>query len=132
MTAAGKNVAPAQTEDALRQHPLVSQAMLLGDKQPFVAALITLDPEALPGWLTARGLPAMTVPEAAAHETLLAEIGSAVATANSLVSKAEQVKKWTVLTTDFTIDGGELTPTLKVKRNVVMDKYADDVAAIYN
>lgn len=132
VTAAGKNVAPAQTEDALRQHPLVSQAMLLGDKQPFVAALITLDPEALPGWLTARGLPAMTVPEAAAHETLLAEIGSAVATANSLVSKAEQVKKWTVLTTDFTIDGGELTPTLKVKRNVVMDKYADDVAAIYN
>ncbi|MDP0398611.1 AMP-dependent synthetase/ligase [Tsukamurella strandjordii] len=131
VTAAGKNVAPAQTEDALRQHPLVSQAMLVGDKQPFVGALITLDPEALPGWLTARGLPDMTLAEAAENETLLAEIGSAVATANSLVSNAEQVKKWRVLTTDFTIDGGELTPTLKVKRNVVMDKHAGEVDAIY-
>ncbi|ADG77933.1 Acyl-CoA synthetase OS=Tsukamurella paurometabola (strain ATCC 8368 / DSM / CCUG 35730 / CIP 100753 / JCM 10117 / KCTC 9821 / NBRC 16120 / NCIMB 702349/ NCTC 13040) OX=521096 GN=Tpau_1304 PE=4 SV=1 [Tsukamurella paurometabola] len=132
VTAAGKNVAPAQTEDALRQHPLVSQAMLVGDKQPFVGALITLDPEALPGWLSARGLPEMSLADAAANETLLAEIGSAVATANSLVSNAEQVKKWKVLTTDFTIDGGELTPTLKVKRNVVMDKHADDVDAIYS
>ncbi|GAB3135748.1 long-chain fatty acid--CoA ligase [Tsukamurella serpentis] len=132
VTAAGKNVAPAQTEDALRQHPLVSQAILLGDQQPFVGALITLDPEALPGWLHARGLPEMTVPEAARNETLLAEIGSAVATANALVSNAEQVKKWSVLTNDFTIDGGELTPTLKVKRTVVMDKYADDVNAIYS
>ena len=133
MIDAGKLTAGADlTEDALRQHPLVSQAMLVGDKQPFVGALITLDQEALPGWLSAHGLPAeMTLEEAAANETLLAEIASAVATANSLVSKAEQVKKWSVLNTDFTIDGGELTPTLKVKRNVVMDKYGDEVDAIY-
>ena len=91
-----------------------------------------VDQEALPGWLSAHGLPAeMTLEEAAANETLLAEIASAVATANALVSKAEQVKKWSVLTTDFTIEGGELTPTLKVKRNVVMDKYGDEVDAIY-
>ncbi|WP_244881074.1 AMP-dependent synthetase/ligase [Tsukamurella pseudospumae] len=132
VTAAGKNIAPAQTEDALRQHPLVSQAMLLGDKQPFVAALITVDAEALPGWLSAHGLPADTsIEDAVANETLQAEITSAVNTANSLVSKAEQVKKWRVLTTDFSIDGGELTPTLKVKRNVVMDQRAADIAEIY-
>ncbi|MET9328679.1 long-chain fatty acid--CoA ligase [Tsukamurella sp. NPDC003166] len=132
VTAAGKNIAPAQTEDALRQHPLVSQAMLLGDKQPFVAALITLDAEALPGWLSAHGLPADTsIEDAVANDALKAEIRSAVNTANSLVSKAEQVKEWRLLTSDFSIEGGELTPTLKVKRNVVMDLRAADIADIY-
>jgi long-chain acyl-CoA synthetase len=133
VTAAGKNIAPANTEDAIRQHPLVSQAMLVGDKRPFVGALITLDPEALPGWLATHGLAEDTPLEQVVVNTdLQAEIASAVATANALVSKAEQVKKWRTLTTDFTIESGELTPTLKVKRNVVMDKFGGEVEALYS
>ncbi len=132
VTAAGKNVAPAGTEDAIRQHPLVSQAMLVGDRKPFVGALITLDTEAMPGWLGSHGLPAdSTVDQVADNAELRAEIDSAVATANTLVSKAEQVKKWRLVTDDFTVENGELTPTLKLKRNVIMANHTADVAALY-
>ncbi|GAA4386890.1 AMP-dependent synthetase/ligase [Tsukamurella soli] len=132
VTAAGKNVAPAGTEDAIRQNPLVSQAMLVGDRRPFVGALITLDEEAVPGWLAAHGLAASTtVEQLAENADLRAEIDSAVATANTLVSKAEQVRKWRLVTDDFTVENGLLTPTLKLKRNVIMADRAGDVEALY-
>ncbi|MDF0588716.1 long-chain fatty acid--CoA ligase [Tsukamurella sp. 8F] len=133
VTAAGKNVAPAGTEDAIRQHPLVSQAILVGDQRPFVGALVTLDAEALPGWLSAHGLPAgTTVGEVATNPELIAEIDSAVATANNLVSKAEQVKKWRLVGEDFTVENDLLTPTLKLKRNVILDRHSDEVEALYS
>ncbi|MET8867473.1 AMP-dependent synthetase/ligase [Nonomuraea sp. NPDC004580] len=124
VTAAGKNVAPGPLEDALRAHPLVSQAMIIGDGRPFVAALITLDPEALPAGATVAGL--KSDPE------VLAQIQGAVDRANAMVSKAEQIKKFVVLDADITEESGHLTPTLKVKRNLVMRDFADEIDAIYD
>ncbi len=132
VTAAGKNVAPSGLEDSLRAHPLISQAMVVGDAKPFIAALITLDEEAVPGWLERNGKPAGTPLSALAKDAdLVAEIDAAVQKANSAVSRAEQIKKFSVLTTDFTVEGGELTPTLKLKRNVVSSAYAEDIEALY-
>ena len=135
VTAGGKNVAPAPLEDRLRAHPLISQCMVVGDAQPFIAALITLDPEALPAWREQHGKPVPDDPAAATDliedADLLAEMDAAVADANSTVSHAEGIKKYRVLPHDFTEAGGELTPTLKLKRNVVTSSYADDIAALY-
>ena len=124
VTAAGKNVAPGPLEDALRAHPLISQAMVIGDGRPFVAALITLDPEALPEGATVSSL--KSDPE------VLAQIQAAVDRANALVSKAEQIKKFVVLDADITEESGHLTPTLKVKRNLVMRDFAKEIDAIYD
>ncbi|WP_049573500.1 AMP-dependent synthetase/ligase [Nonomuraea sp. SBT364] len=127
VTAAGKNVAPGPLEDSLRAHPLISQAMLVGDGRPFVAALVTLDPEALEQWSSANGRPA----EPHTDPRVLAEVQGAVDRANGMVSKAEQIKKFTVLASDLTEESGHLTPTLKVKRNLVMRDFAADVEALY-
>ncbi|GAB7047458.1 AMP-dependent synthetase/ligase [Catenuloplanes indicus] len=132
VTAGGKNVAPAVLEDRLRAHPLVSQSVLVGDRQPFIAALITIDEEAWPGWLAANGRDAdSTVAALAADPALRAEIQKAVDEANKAVSSAEAIKVFRILGRDFTEATGELTPSLKVKRNVVHKTYADDIAAIY-
>ncbi|WP_028932966.1 AMP-dependent synthetase/ligase [Pseudonocardia spinosispora] len=136
VTAGGKNVAPAVLEDRLRSHPLVSQCMVVGDNQPFIGALVTLDPEALPAWRTEHGKPAPGEPgdpsDLVTDPDLLAEIDLAVKDANQAVSHAEGIKKFRVLAVDFTEAGGELTPTLKLKRNVVTQTYADDIAALYD
>ncbi|GAA3145715.1 hypothetical protein GCM10020001_081000 [Nonomuraea salmonea] len=124
VTAAGKNVAPGPLEDALRAHPLVSQAMIIGDGRPFVAALITLDPEALPEGATVAAL--KSDPE------VLAQIQGAVDRANAMVSKAEQIKKFVILDADITEESGHLTPTLKVKRNLVMRDFAGEIEALYD
>ncbi|MEU7746867.1 AMP-dependent synthetase/ligase [Nonomuraea sp. NPDC049158] len=131
VTAAGKNVAPGPLEDALRAHPLISQAMVVGDGRPFVATLITLDPEALDHWKTVNGLPTATLSELCTDPRVLAEMQKAVDTANLTVSKAEQIKKFVILDVDITEDSGHLTPTLKIKRNVVMRDFAKDVDALY-
>jgi long-chain acyl-CoA synthetase len=135
VTAAGKNVAPAVLEDRLRAHPLISQCMVVGDGKPFIGALITLDPDALPGWRAAHGKAAPQNPADPADlvddPDLLAEIDSAVQEANKEVSRAEAIKKFRVLPVDFTESGGELTPTLKLKRNVVAERYADEIEALY-
>ncbi len=132
VTAAGKNVAPSGLEDSLRAHPLISQAMVVGDAKPFIAALITLDPESTPGWLERHGKPAGTAAADLARDPdMIAEIDAAVQAANAAVSRAEQIKKFSILPIDFTVEGGELTPTLKLKRKVVADAYADDIAALY-
>ncbi|MEU8360835.1 AMP-dependent synthetase/ligase [Nonomuraea sp. NPDC048882] len=123
VTAAGKNVAPGPLEDALRAHPLISQAMIVGDGRPFVAALITLDPEAVPTGSTVAGL--RTDPQ------VQAEIQGAVDRANLMVSKAEQIKKFVILDADITEESGHLTPTLKVKRNVVMRDFSGEIDRLY-
>jgi len=132
VTAAGKNVSPAQLEDTIRAHPLVSQCLVVGDKKPFIAALITLDQEVIPGWLERHQLPADTPLSAlSTNEKILAELQEAVDSANKTVSKAEAIKKFAVLDTDFTIETGELTPTLKLKRNVIHDSYKIAIADLY-
>ena len=133
VTAGGKNVAPAVLEDRLRAHPLISQAMAVGDAKPFIAALITVDPEAFPGWKQRNGKDAnATVGDLATDPDLMAEVELAVKEANQAVSKAEAIRKFRILPVDFTEDTGELTPTLKVKRKVVAEKFASDIEALYD
>jgi long-chain acyl-CoA synthetase len=133
VTAGGKNVAPAVLEDQLRSHPLISQAMVVGDAKPFIGALITIDPEAIEGWKQRNGKPAASsVGDLANDPDLLAEVDAAVKQANLSVSHAESIRKFRILPVDFTEDTGELTPTMKVKRKVVAEKFADDIAAIYD
>ncbi|MDT5097147.1 MAG: long-chain acyl-CoA synthetase [Mycobacterium sp.] len=133
VTAGGKNVAPAILEDRLRAHPLISQAMCVGDAKPFIAALITIDPEAWPGWKERNGKNTdATVADLADDPDLTAEIDLAVKEANQAVSKAEAIRKFRILPVDFTEDTGELTPTLKVKRKVVAEKFASDIEGLYD
>jgi long-chain acyl-CoA synthetase len=132
VTAGGKNVAPAVLEDRLRSHPLISQAMVVGDAKPFIGALITIDPEAIEGWKQRNGKAAgASVGDLAGDPDLLAEVDAAVKQANLAVSHAESIRKFRILPVDFTEDTGELTPTMKVKRKVVAEKFADDIEAIY-
>jgi long-chain acyl-CoA synthetase len=132
VTAGGKNVAPAILEDQLRAHPLISQAMAVGDGKPFVAALITIDPEAFEGWKERNGKDSgASVGDLATDPDLTAEIDLAVKEANQAVSHAESIRKFRVLPVDFTEDTGELTPTMKVKRKVVAEKFATDIEALY-
>ncbi len=132
VTAGGKNVAPAVLEDQLRSHPLISQALVVGDAKPFIGALITIDPEAFVGWKERTGKPATaSVGDLATDPDLIAEVDAAVKQANLTVSHAESIRKFRILPVDFTEDTGELTPTLKVKRNVVAEKFAADIEAIY-
>nr|WP_221473270.1 AMP-dependent synthetase/ligase [Planomonospora venezuelensis] len=132
VTAAGKNVAPAPMEDRIRAHPLVSQAMVVGDDRPFVAAIVTLDPEALEQWKASNGRASATLAELSADPLILAEVQKAVDDANKTVSKAEQIKKFAVLDIDITEESGHLTPTLKVKRNLVMRDFAKHIDDLYS
>ncbi|HEV7713705.1 MAG TPA: long-chain fatty acid--CoA ligase [Asanoa sp.] len=132
VTAAGKNVAPAVLEDRIRAHMLVSQALVIGDRQPFIAALVTIDPEALPRWLETQGLPAGTsVADLRTDEKLRAEIQAAIDDANKAVSHAEAIKEFRILPADFTEATGELTPSLKVKRSVVIKAHQTEIDEIY-
>nr|MBA3907550.1 long-chain fatty acid--CoA ligase [Pseudonocardiales bacterium] len=120
VTAGGKNVAPAVLEDRLRAHPLVSQCMVVGDGKPFIGMLVTIDQEALPGWLGRAGKETGTpLADLVDDPDLRREIGDAVADANLAVSRAEQIREFRILPVDFTEAGGEMTPTMKVKRGVV-------------
>jgi long-chain acyl-CoA synthetase len=132
VTAGGKNVAPAVLEDRVRAHLLVSQCLVVGDQKPYIAALVTLDPETVPGWLAEHGKPADTaIQDLVDDPELRAEIQSAVDDANKAVSKAESIRKFTILAEDWTEEGGQLTPSLKLKRAVVHEEAADEIAALY-
>lgn len=131
VTAAGKNVAPAPLEDRLRAHPLVSQAIVIGEGRPFVSAMVTLDELALERWCSEHDRVGATAADLVDDADLRAEIQSAVDAANASVSRAESIREFVVLPSDFTIDSDELTPTLKVRRGIVEKSRADVIESIY-
>ena len=132
VTAGGKNISPAQLEDQLRSHPLVSQCVVVGDQKPFVAAILTLDAEMLPTWLKNNDLPEMSIAEAAQDERVRAELQTVVDRANQSVSRAESIRAFEVIDSDFTEDDGYLTPSLKLKRNVVVKDMAPVIEKLYS
>ena len=132
VTAGGKNVAPGVLEDRLRAHPLISQCLVVGDGKPFIGLLVTLDEEALTRWKLNRNIPEdKSVADLAMDPSLRAEIQDAVNTVNSTVSQAEGIRKFYILDRDLTEEENELTPTMKVKRNIVAQRYADAIRHLY-
>ncbi|MFK4835051.1 AMP-dependent synthetase/ligase [Microbacterium sp. ZW T2_14] len=132
VTAGGKNVSPAALEDPIRANPIVSQVVVVGDQKPFIAALVTLDPEMLPTWLANNSLPAdMPIAEAAKNDAVRAEVQRAIDRANTSVSRAESIRKFTILSTEWTEGSGHLTPKMSIKRNVILADFADDIAELY-
>ena len=133
VTASGKNVAPAPLEDGIREHPLVGQVVVVGEGKPFIAALVTLDRDMLPGWCASRGItPVLPAHEAAHDERVLHAVQEAVDAANGRVSRAESVRSFTVIDTELTEASGHLTPKLTIKRSVVLRDFAADVEYIYS
>lgn len=130
VTAGGKNVAPAVLEDRLRAHPLIDQCIVVGDGQPFIAALITIDPETFPQWAQEHGKTG-DIASLVDDPDLRAEINTAVEDANKAVSQAESIRKFAILPVTWSEEGGQLTPSLKLKRNVVMRESRDEVDALY-
>ncbi len=130
VTAGGKNVAPAVLEDRLRAHHLVDQCLVVGDGQPFIAALVTLDPETLPAWAEQHDKPP-EIADLVDDPDLRAEIQRAVEEANKAVSKAESIRRFRIVASAWTEDGGQLTPSLKLKRGQVLREHRDDVDALY-
>ena len=132
VTAGGKNVAPAEMEAHIQKIPGVGQVVVVGDAQPYLCALVTLDGEALDALRSAAGVTGETVQDlakqAAVHEFIEAEVQSGC---NTQVARYKTIKKISVLPVEFSIDGGELTPTMKIKRNVVAKKYAEQIDAFY-
>jgi len=131
VTAGGKNVAPAVLEDRLRANPLISQCMVVGDNKPFIAALVTLDPDAIKPWAGANKKEGASIADLTKDPTLLAVIQTAVDEANKAVSRAESIRKFTVLPVDFTIPGGQLTAKLSVKRHVVAQQFAREIDELF-
>jgi len=130
ITAGGKNITPANLEAEIKQHPLVSQCVVIGDRRPYLVALVTLDPEEAAAWARDRGLP--TDPEkVAANPDVRASVQAHVDEINKKFARVEQVKKIEILPGDLSQEGGELTPTLKVKRNVVAEKYEREIEGLY-
>ena len=133
VTAGGKNVAPAVIEDRLRADWLVGQCMVVGDNKPFIGCLITLDPESLPQWLKRHDLDAATPFADLIHNAdLIADIQAAVDSANKAVSKAESIRKWALIDADWSVESGHLTPSMKLKRNIVEAEYASAIADLYD
>ena len=131
VTSGGKNVAPENLEDRLRAHPLISQCMVVGDNKPFIAALITLDPDAMKSWLSINKKGGATIAELTKDSTLNDVIQAAVDEANKVVSRAESIRKFTILPVDFTIAAGQLTAKLSVKRHVVNQQFAQEIADLF-
>ena len=132
VTAGGKNVAPAVLEDRLRAHALVSQCMVVGDNQPFIAALITIDQDLLKSWVSNNKKEGASMADLAHDPDLISVIQTAVDEANKAVSKAESIRKFVILPTDFTIAGGHLTPKLSLKRHVVAKEFAKEIEELFS
>jgi len=132
VTAGGKNVAPAYLEDPIRANPVISQVVAVGDAKPFISALITLDPEMLPMWLTNNKMdPKMSIAEAATNPAIIAEVQAAVDRANARVSRAESIRKFAILPIQFTEESGHLTPKMSIKRNVIVKDFSQEIEAMY-
>ncbi len=133
VTSGGKNVAPAPLEKVLDSHPLIAYAMVVGEGRPYIGALISVDGEMLPDWLERRGKdPKAAIATVVEDEDLLAELQAQVDKANATVSRAEQIKRFRVIPVELTEDAGEITPSTKVKRHVVVKKYSDEINALYD
>jgi long-chain acyl-CoA synthetase len=131
ITAGGENIAPAAVENVLVAHPLIGQALAYGDRRPYLVALLTLDGEAAPAWARARGVTAGSLAALAEDPQVLGEVAAGVAAANERLARVQQVKRWRLLSAEWTAETGELTPTLKLKRRVVHARYADVINALY-
>jgi long-chain acyl-CoA synthetase len=132
ITAGGKNITPANLENGLKQTRWISQAVVIGDRRPYLIALITLDPEEAPALAEQLGLEDSSLPALAENEAVRAEVQKAIDEVNSHVGPVEQIKRFEILDHDLSQETGELTPTLKVKRNVVHEKFADVVDRVYD
>jgi len=132
ITAGGKNVAPNYLEDPIRANPIVGQVVVVGDKKPFISALITLDSEMLPSWLANNGVTEqLSLEQAAKHPIVLAEVQRAIDAANERVSRAESVRKFTIVPSELTEASGHLTPKLSIKRDVIMQDFSQNIEAMY-
>jgi len=131
ITSAGKNIAPAQIENLLRSHPLIAQAVAIGDRRPYVTALIVLDDEVVPGWAAARGVTSNDLATVAASPVVQAEIQAAVDAANEKLARPEQIKTFHILPNPWTPETGELTPTLKLRRRIIVDRYGRQISDMY-
>ncbi|GHG98502.1 AMP-dependent synthetase/ligase [Streptomyces rubradiris] len=131
VTSGGKSVSPGVLEERVREHPLVSQCLVVGNDRPYIAALVTLDREAVEHWLQMRGKPAMTAAELVRDTDLEAEVRRAVVAANTLVSQAESIRTFRILAQPFTEEHGLLTPSLKLKRKAIEKAYENEVEALY-
>ncbi|MGW9112959.1 AMP-dependent synthetase/ligase [Microbacterium sp. NPDC055683] len=133
VTAGGKNVAPAALEDPIRANPIVGQVVVVGDQKPFIAALVTLDPDMLPAWLATHGESSdLTLEQAAVNPTVRAEVQRAIDEANTHVSRAESIRKFAILGTEWTEASGHLTPKMSIKRAEIVRDFADEIAGIYD
>ncbi|WP_354643228.1 AMP-dependent synthetase/ligase [Kitasatospora camelliae] len=132
ITSSGKNLAPSALEERVRAHPLVAQCLVVGDDRPYVAALITLDAQALAHWLKVRGREQLDIWAALSDGELHAEIQRAVAAANTTVSRAESIRAFRLLPREFSLDDGLLTPSLKLRRHAIADHYAADIEELYH
>jgi len=131
ITAGGKNISPANIENLLKQNPLVGQACVIGDRRPYLTALIVLDPDVAPAWAKTNAIEAATVAELAVHPDVVVEVQHAVDEANKHVSRVENVRRFAILPAEWTPESEELTPTLKLKRRVVLSKYAAEIDDLY-
>jgi long-chain acyl-CoA synthetase len=131
ITSGGKNIAPTRIEGLLKEHSLIGQAVAIGNDRPYVTALIVLDDEILPGWAVAQGIETIDPAALASHPAVQAEIERAVDSANSRLARVEQIKRYQLISKPWTPESGELTPTLKLKRRIINDRYAPDIAALY-
>jgi long-chain acyl-CoA synthetase len=131
ITAGGTNITPSNLENALKRRPLISQAMVVSDRRPYVVALLTLDEAAVRRWAQDRGLPGADWAALLAHPALRTELQRSVDAVNAEVSRVEQIKRFAVLPREWSPDTGELTPTLKVRRKIVLENYATEIDALY-
>jgi long-chain acyl-CoA synthetase len=131
ITSGGENISPAAVENVLVANPLVGQALAFGDRRKFVVALLTLDGEVAPAWAKARGIEASSLAELADNPVVLEAVGAAVTAANEHLARVQQVKRWRLLPVEWTAESEELTPTFKLKRRIIHDKYADVIDSLY-
>ncbi|MEV6912859.1 AMP-binding protein [Amycolatopsis sp. NPDC051071] len=131
ITSSGKNIAPTKIEGLLKEHPLIGQAVAIGEKRPYVTALIVVDDEIAPGWATANGIQLTEGESLADNAQVRAEIEKAVEAANARLARIEQIKRYHVLPKAWTPESGEVTPTLKLKRRIINDRYAPSIADLY-
>jgi long-subunit acyl-CoA synthetase (AMP-forming) len=132
ITAGGKNISPANLESLLRTHALIGQACVIGDNRAYLTGLIVLDGQVAPGWAATHGPAGRAIAELAADPEVQAEVARAVAAVNERVSRVENIRRWTILPTEWTAETGELTPTFKLKRRVITERYANAISAMYS